>query len=89
MAIATKNKTLKRHGNRKQCLEGCGRWVLIGKPICRKCKRRNKLRIAKMELRERKSEKGAKMSGHGKSKTGKKKKGKKKKKIAKVVQHES
>ena len=45
---------MKRKGNRMQCLQGCGKWVLIGKPVCRKCKRRVRLMQAKEELRERK-----------------------------------
>ncbi|KKM95285.1 hypothetical protein LCGC14_1189610 [marine sediment metagenome] len=44
---------MKRKGNRIQCLEGCGRWVLVGKPICRKCKRSNKIKLAKQELTPR------------------------------------
>lgn len=49
-------KPIEHFGNRRSCLEGCGRFVMKGKAICRKCKRRNKRRMPKVELRERKNQ---------------------------------
>lgn len=49
---------LKQVGIRTECLEGCGHMVLRSQPICRKCRRKNRRRVAKIELRERKQNAG-------------------------------
>ena len=47
-----------QHGNRTPCLDGCGRMLLNREPICRKCRRKNKRRVDKIELQSRKKNDG-------------------------------